>query len=279
MSVQPPGHRARRNFVLLGTALALGGVIPRVAAGVAGVVALSAIVVAAVMARTEFQPPLELIPSLTASALAWGPGLLLAFASAIQALRRDREQGIRQLARARGAEASSYLLARLSGLAAALFAVVGGGVLLVGLVAMLFARHPGVAFACLHGTLASLVYAAAFSVTLAPLAIAALGARTRTGGYFGLLLVIFVPELLLDWTARLLPESWAELASLPSALASLRGALMPEHVDPERFLRAAIVLALVATAAFVYVKQQLSRVDEERVPHLWSPRVERTRGR
>ncbi|WP_394823289.1 hypothetical protein [Pendulispora albinea] len=262
-----------------GAALALGGLVPRLAAGLAGLVILSAIVFAALMGRLESRPPLELLPSLTASALAWGSGLLLAFASATQVLRRDREQGIWQLLRARGGTVKPYLWARLSGLAVALFAIVGGGALLTGLVAMLVARRPGLALSCAQSSLASLVYAAAFAVTLAPLAVAALGARTRAGGYFGLLLVIFLPELLLPWTEALLPGSWGELASLPSALAALRGALMPEHVDVERFVRAAVVLGLVAVAAFAYVKQQVANLQQERVPYLWSPRVERVRRR
>jgi len=251
----------------LGTTLALGGTMARVAVGLAGVTALTAIVAAVLLAQNETNPPLELIPSLTASAVSWGAGVLLAFVSALQALRRDREDGIRQLARARAGERarSSYLWARVSGLAAALFVVIGACVLLSGLVAMLAARRGALAASCAQATVASLVYAAAFAITMAPIALAALGARSKAGGYFGLLVLIFLPELLLEWSKRLFPEPWGEFASLPSALASLRGALMPDQVDAERFLRAAIVLTIVTAAAIAWVAGRLSHLDEERV--------------
>ncbi|WP_394846632.1 hypothetical protein LZC95_04095 [Pendulispora brunnea] len=260
------GQKPDRSLVALGAVLALGGTMPRLAIGVAGVTTLTAVVLTAVMARLESHPPLELMASLTASALAWGAGVLLAFASAIQALRRDRDEGIRQLAGARTGEraTASYLWARVAGLAAALFAMIGGGVALAGLVAMLAARHAGLVLQCAQSTVASLVYAAGFSVTMAPLAMAALGARSRAGGFFGLLVLVFLPELLLEWSQKLLPEPWGELASLPSALASLRGALMPEHVDALRFVRAAVVLALASAIALGWLAYQLSRLDEER---------------
>jgi len=260
------GRKPDRSLVALGAALALGGTLPWVAVGLAGVTTLTAVVVTAVMARLESHPPLELMASLTASALAWGAGVLLAFASALQALRRDRDEGIRKLTDARSGEraTTSYLWARVAGLAAALFGMIGGGVALAGVVAMLAARHAGLVFQCAQSTAASLVYAAAFAVTMAPIAMAVLGARSRAGGYFGLLVLVFLPELLLEWSQQLLPEPWGELASLPSALASLRGALMPEHVDALRFLRAAIVLAIAVALALGWLAHQLSRLDEER---------------
>ncbi|HWL87330.1 MAG TPA: hypothetical protein VNO21_16110 [Polyangiaceae bacterium] len=276
---QTSGHSAGRGIIALGATLALGGVMARVAVVLAFVTSFGAVVVAVLLARGSYEgphPPLELVPSLTASALAWGAGVLLAFASALQALLRDRDQGIRQLVRMRGASASSYVRARIAGLALVLFIVTGAGVLLTGIASMLAARQPGLVFDVAQATIASLVYAAGFAAVMAPIAVAALGARSRAGGYFGLLVFIFLPELLLGWSRQLLPRAWGELGSIPSALAALRGSLMPNQFDLERLLRAAIVLGLVATVALVYVGRQVSRVDNERIA---PARGERERGR
>ncbi len=263
MSVQASDHK--RGFVALGAILALDGVVARVALVAGAVTVLAGVVVAVLLGRgPNARPPLELVPSLTASATAWTAGLLLSFAAATRALLRDRDDGIRQLASARGASPSLYLWGRISGLGAALFVVVGGSALLAGVASLLAARQAALAGNVALATIASLLYAAAFAAVMSPLTVAVLGARSRTGGYFGLLLFLFLPEMLLGLSQELVPEPWAELASVPSALAALRGALMPHAFDPERFLRAGLVLAAVAAVSLLYVKQQLARVDRER---------------
>jgi hypothetical protein len=204
------------------------------------------------------------VPSLTASATAWGAGVLLAFAAATRALLRDRDEGIRALTSTRGASPAGYLWGRVTGLGVALFAVVGGAAILAGVAALLAARRGALAGNVAQATIASLLYAAAFAAVMAPLTVAVLGARSRAGGYFGLLVFLFLPEMVLSLSQELVPGPWGELASVPSALEALRGALMPHAFDPERFLRAALVLAAVAAVSLLYVNRQLARVDRDR---------------
>ena len=236
----------------------------KVAIGLAVVISLGGAAMTVALAHTETRPPLHLMPTLTASTLAWGAGMLLAFASAAHALRKDRDDGVRALLAARGAALHRYVWARVAGLATLLAAVVGGGTLLAGGVAILSAHGGKLALASAQATIASLVYSIAFAATMAPVALAALGARSRAGGYVWLSALLFVPEIFSGWIAELLPETWGDLVSVPGALASLRGALMPHEVDVAQFARAFLVLAIVTVLAILCVWKQLSRVDTER---------------
>lgn len=98
---------------------------------------------------------------------------------------------------------------------------------------------------------------------ISPLAFAALGGRSRAGGYVGLLALLVVPELLEPWTRSLVPHGWRDLLSVPSALASLRESLMPPAFDAPRLARSAAALALFALACFAIVRAEIARVDAE----------------
>ncbi len=84
------------------------------------------------------------------------------------------------------------------------------------------------------------------------MAIAALGARTRVGGYLSLLAVLAVPELLAGFTRRLLPAGWHELTSIPAALAAVRaGVAHPVLAGAHAARGLAGLLAVVALALLV----------------------------
>jgi hypothetical protein len=239
----------------------------KLALGLAALTALGFILAAIALARgADARPPLAELAAATSSAMAWGAGVLVAFAAAGQALRRDRTSGVRSLARLRGASITAYARGRVLGLALLLAAVVAGGTLAAGLVAVLAAARVGAAALAFQGLVASLAYALAFAFVLAPLSLAALGARARGEGYVGLLLLLVLPELLASWTSGLVPRGWGDLLSVPSALAALRASLMPSvagAINVARFARAACVLAAFAALCFAVVRAEIARVDHE----------------
>jgi hypothetical protein len=113
----------------------------------------------------------------------------------------------------------------------------------------------------LQATGAAVVFSIAFSLVLAPLAFAALGARSRAGGYFFMLLVVVVPEMLAGMLGNVLPESITEVVAIPSALAALRSALAPGSADAWRALRALVSLALWVLFASSLVRRTVVGLD------------------
>jgi hypothetical protein len=157
-----------------------------------------------------------------------------------------------------------YLVARIGGLAAVLALVVGGGTLVTGLVSIMAAKSVTVTTDTAQSTLAGVVYALGFGIVVAPIALAALGPRKRTTGYLFLLGVIVLPELVATALAGVLPVEFTELCALPSALAALRGSLAPDGIDPFRFLRAFVALALFAGVAAVVVRREVVLLEYDR---------------
>jgi hypothetical protein len=263
----PPPPRARRRARLaLGVALSRRGALGVGALAIGALTTLGAVAAVFVMARRGERAPLERVPAVAASALAWGAGVLLAFAASVRVLQRDREAGITALLRARGAAVDGHLWARVGGLTLLLAAVVAGGTLATGLAATMLAARAGVALRALQGTAAAVVYALAFAGVLGPLAMAALGARSRVGGYAWLLMVLVLPELVAPMTSTMLPEGWHELTSIPGALVALRGALMPPGFDAWRAGRALVVLAIVVATCLAIVRRAAARVQREEAP-------------
>jgi hypothetical protein len=246
----------------LGLALARRGALAKVSMAVAALTLLGALFAALLMARRA-HAPLDRLPAFTVSALAWGAGVMLAFAAAARALRRDRAEGVRALLVARGGTVRSYLWARVGGLAALLAIVVAGGALFAGVVSSLLARSLATAALTLQSTGAALAYGLGFAATVAPIALATLGARSRAGGYLSLVAVLILPELLRPWLSHAVPD-WGDLLSLPGALSALRLALMPPGWKPELFARAAFVLAVAAAVAVAAVRAEIARVDEDK---------------
>lgn len=247
------GSEQRPRTLALGMWLAARGGLARTALGLAGAGA----VVAAILANGHAGPFASHLPTLASMAIAWSAGVSLAFGGALLALKSDVEQGVVALARMRGVDLASYVRGRVWGLTALIAFAVGGATLPVGLVTALASADR---LAGAREALAAFAYALAFSVTLGPLAMAALGTGARGVGYVSLAVVIGVPELLASWTAPLLPPGWHELTSIPSALAAvavgIRGGASLWHV-----VRALTGLAAVVAASLAVVWARLARAE------------------
>jgi len=258
-------RRARGGGLLaLGGALAVDGAMAKASLGVGALIVLGCVATAVVVARGDHPDGLAAMPLVASSALAWGAGTLVAFAASVHAFRRDRESGVRALISARARSDGEYLWARVTGLARVVAAITVGGTLLTGLAAALASQSPPLALRTLEATAAGVAFSVAFAATLAPVGLATLGARSRVGGYFALVGVLVLPELLQGPMTRLLPDGWGELASIPGALLALRSSLVPPSFDPLRFMRAFALLALVVLVALLVVRGQLARFDRER---------------
>jgi hypothetical protein len=222
--------------------------------------AIVAVVEAVAGGRWRGSPQL---PVIAAHAIAWGAGVTVAFGGALQAIRRDRVDGVVALARARGAGAADYVRGRVGGLVTVIAISVGGGTLAAGIAATSVA-HPALTAA--RSTFGALAYALTFAATLGPVALAALGARSRGGGYAALLAVVVLPELIAPWTSALLPHGWIELTSIPAALDAVgMGAASPARAAMH-LARAMAMLAAVIGASLVVVAAQVSRVNLRDAP-------------
>jgi hypothetical protein len=239
--------------VALGFGRAWEGVLPKISVAFGALLTMVMLSIAVAAARRDVD--LHNVATATASILGWGAGVLAAFAAAARALERDRDEGYFALLESRGAHLSAYLWARIGGLTLLLVVIIAGGTLITGLGATMAARSGTSALAALHGTAVGVVYSIAFSVTLAPLAMAALGARSRAGGYGVLFLVLVLPELLASISAGLVPEPWSDVVSIPAALDSLREGLSAP-LDPARCARAVFALAIVVALSILVVRSQ-----------------------
>lgn len=213
-------------------------------------------------ARGEGAPAHD-VPLVASSALAWGGGFLLAFSGAASALRRDRLEGVRELFVTRTTSLRGYLLARVGGLAALLAFMVAGGTAITGMLAILASLKAGALPLTVQASAAAVAYGFAFAFVVAPVAFAALGARTRIGGYFYLLLILVLPEVLTSALDKSLPSELLEVCAIPSALAALRASIAPGTTDLFRFLRAAIALFVFASAAMLWIRREISRMERE----------------
>jgi hypothetical protein len=259
--------RARRpvgagSLLVLGASLARRGIMSVAALVICVVTAVVCALVTMLLAARGPQSPAHDVPLVASSALAWGGGFLLAFAAAAHALRRDRAQGVRALFVSRTTSLRGYLFARVGGLALLIALAVAGGTLFCGLVGVASAaRFAGVS-RMLHATFAGVVFSLAFSAVVAPVAFAALGARSRIGGYLFLIAVVMLPEVIVGLMGSFLPESVADVLSIPSALSALRTALAPGTVDVARAARALVALSLVIAFAMFLVRRDAILVEE-----------------
>lgn len=245
--------------------LARRGILPVASIVICIMTALVAALVAAVLAARGPQSPAHDVPLIASGALAWGGGFLLAFAAAAHALRRDRTNGIRELFVARTTSLRGYLVGRVGGLALLIALTVAGGTLFSGLAAMAMSSAAGSVPRILQATGAGIAFAFAFSAVVAPVAFAALGARSRIGGYLFLIGVVTVPEVIVMLMGSSLPESVADVLSIPSALSALRSSLAPGTVDLLRAARAIIALTLVVAFAMFLVRRDAILVDQPEV--------------
>ncbi len=207
---------------------------------------------------TRGSPVAREIPAIASIVLTWGAVMTLAFGGALRALRRDREQGVPALARAPGVTATEYAIGRVAGLVVVLAIAVGGGTVVAGLAAT---AVTGATCAGARASAAALVYALAFAATMAPLAMAALGGRTRAGGYLTLMAVLVAPELLAPWTRMILPDGWYELTSIPAALEAVRRGVQSTSASGDHLARAIVALVAVVAASLVAVRARVPDAD------------------
>lgn len=241
--------------------LARRGILPVVSIAICASTTLALALIAGVLTARGPQSPAEDVPILASSALAWGGGFLLAFAAAAHALRRDRTEGIRDLFVARTTSLRGYLFARVGGLALLIALCVVGGTLSCGLVGIAGAARAAGVPRMLQATGAAVVFSLAFSAVVAPVAFAALGARSRLGGYVFLIAVVTIPEAIVASMGSSLPAGVADVLSIPSALGALRTSLAPGTVDLWRTMRAIVALSLVVAFAMFLVRRDAIRVD------------------
>ena len=265
----PTGARGRRRasvraLVALGFMLARRGILPVLAMVVCVLTTIATCVIAISFGGRGPHAPIHDVPIVASGALGWGGGFLLAFAASAHALRKDRTDGIRELVTLRSRSLRGYLVARLGGLTALVALLVAGGTLLTGLVAIISATRIGEALRTFHATAAAFVFAIAFSVVVVPVAFAALGARSRLGGYVFFLGLVMLPELFVGAMGPSFPESLGDVLSIPSALAALRTGLAPGNVDIGRAARAIAALAVYVAIAIAFVRRDALAVLDER---------------
>lgn len=250
------------SLLVLGMSLARRGSLPVASIVICIATAVVCALVTTILAARGPQSPAHDVPLIASGALAWGGGFLLAFAAAAHALRRDRAEGVRALFVSRTTSLRGYLLARVGGLGLLIALCVAGGTLFCGLVGLAgAARFAGVG-RMLQATLAGMVFSLAFSAVVAPVAFAALGARSRIGGYLFLIAVVMIPEAIVALMGASLPESVADVLSIPSALGALRSAFSPGTVDLWRAMRAVVALSFVVAFAMFLVRRDAILVDE-----------------
>jgi hypothetical protein len=248
--MEAPARRPRS--LALGVWLATRGALARASLIMTALGALASVGVAMTMRGS---PAVRGLPALAALALCWGAGTTLAFGVAMRAIRLDREHGIVALTRARGLGPLAYTRGRVGGLVIVLAVAIGGSTLVAGLAATAVAGGDSAAVG--RASFAALVYALAFAVTVGPLAMAALGGRTRGGGYLSLLAVLVLPEAIAPWTRALLPRGWRELTSIPAALDAVRAGVQSAGPASLHAARAAVALAAVVAASLLVVRARV----------------------
>jgi len=247
----------RPRTLAFGTWLAARGALVGVGFALAIAGALASVVAAAAVSGSGMAAEL---PVLESSAIAWSAGLVVAFGASLRSLRQDREQGVMALVRARGASDGGYLRGRVGGLVVVLALAVGGATLVAGIAATSVA-HPGLT--AVRTSAAALAYALAFAATVGPVAMAAVGSRTRAGGFLALVAVLALPELLSPWTAAWLPHGWHELTSIPAALAAVRAGVAAPAAMAVPMARALAGLAAVVAVSLVVVAARVRRMDAQ----------------
>ena len=249
-----------RGLLALGRALARTGAMAKIAFAIALLTVLGTVVLAFTVARSANPTTLEQIPQVASNLLAWGAGVLLAFGASVQALRRDRAEGVRDLCRARGGADTAYLWARVGGLGIELAWLTAGGTIVCGAVAALLGRGSETSLRTRAATGGSVVFCLVFAAVLAPVAMATLGARKRPRRLPRAgrrpRRARAAPRVDVEDPAR----GWGELGSIPGAMLAVRTALDPSRVDLMLGLRAVAVLALVLALALLALRVELASV-------------------
>lgn len=211
------------RFLLTGARLATAGLAAKAAIALTVVLALVFAGKGAQIAHSGDLTALRPLLETTAAALLWGPGVLFAFPTALRAFVQDARTGVRALVVLRGGSEASYLVYRIGGLASAMALSLGSAALFVGAACAWAARDGDVLGGTLAAAAAAFVHVTFGSVLVATVAFAAVGARTRAGGYLRFLAWLVFPGFALALVGA--PPALREIGSIDEVLATLRGAL------------------------------------------------------
>ncbi|MGA3120386.1 MAG: hypothetical protein ABSF69_06395 [Polyangiaceae bacterium] len=242
----------RPRLIALGVGLALREGLVVAAFGLAVVCGL----VACAIAFSTRSAGAAHLPMAAALTIAWSAGVMLAFGGGLRAIPRDWDDGVIALVRLRGVSLTSYVWGRVGGLVAVLALAVAGTTFVCGISAIAVSKPVQPALAA---TAAGTAYALAFSITLGPVAMAALGARSRFAGYMTLLTVLVLPELVSPWTSRMLPAGWQEVTSIPAALDAVRAGVTDPTTGTVHAARAIAGLAAIVAASLAIVRARIPR--------------------
>lgn len=217
-----------------------------------------------ILSHRELAPPLAEMVTLTTSALSWGSGATLAFASSLHATRDDVQSGLVELARLRGFSEARYALSRTFGLAVVVFFVIACGAVLTAMASLAVAPRASVG-AIASALRSGVLYGATFAVVVSPLAMAALGARSRLQGYLILLSLLVLPELLRPYTKTLVAPELHDLLTLPTLLGVVQRATGAGGHDIEvmRVFRALLALAFLSATSTYFIVRANRRLQLE----------------
>jgi hypothetical protein len=239
------------SLLALSATLASARALPRFAMACGVLIAVGMAAVAAALGQNGPGAPRHLVPWLTACATAWGPGSVLALSAAAGALRKDRTDGIFDLVVSRTLSVRRYVLARILGVALVLFGLVAGASAFVGIVALLASSDAPEVMLTMRSLVASLAFAAAYSLVIAAVTLALSGFRTRGAGVARFVAVVVGPTLLFEGPLSDMGGVFATLLPLPSALASVHRALASSGpMKAGLLLGATVVLATYFGAAW-----------------------------
>jgi hypothetical protein len=186
----------------------------------------------------------------------WGALVLMAFALSARVLHRLRGDGLATFVRLRTGRDTAWhaylfgMFARLC--AAALPPIVALGIAALALAPSDHGRILSMLVACLVSTVF-------FTATLCSVAMAALGGRSRAGGYLWLFAILTVPELV--GSSLSLSKDMRGMTSIPALLSTLLDSLSRGNVS--RLMSAVFILASVIAFAVGMIKVEWARVLRE----------------
>ncbi len=193
---------------------------------------------------------------LSTSLIWWGALVLIAFALSVRVLHRLRDDGLATFMQLRTGRNTAWQ-AYLFGMFGRLCAVALPPVLLVGVAALALApADHGRIFLMLVACLISTVV---FAATLSSVAMAALGGRSRAGGYLRLFAILTIPELV--GSSLSLSKEMRGMTSISALLSTLVDSL--SRGDVSKLIIAVFILASVVAFAVGIIKLEWARVVGE----------------
>jgi|GEM_PF-6888924 len=266
------------RFAALGARLAVRGRLAKVALGLCAITSVAAIVAALRLGAPgsgsgagSGMLPVDL-PGVVAKAVMWGGGFWLVYAASAHAFVKDATLGVRHLFSMRAGSRNAYVAARLMGASVVVAASGIAGTLASSLVLAGVRSYRWPVANHVQNAIAAIVYCMLFALVVVPLAYALVGGRRRAGGMFLLVAVIWGPHWLTEAMRTNESGTLLRVASIPSALETLRTwvAIMPGAIirgqlgAVRRDLGARAIVAACGLAAVSVVASRLAARSAER---------------